>query len=501
MEGTRRMNILRTALFSGALCLPVLCSQPLSAQQADPSSSDRVGKPDPGTDRVRGSRKQSGRSKSAKDPLGGRVAVGSSVPGFTQLQAVRPDGSEVALADLVPDEGHLVIVTGCLTCPKFLISHREVEAIAHDYRSSEHPVAFVYLYKSLAHPENGGWIQPFTIEERLAQVRAAAVELQTKIPFVCDPMDNRISSALGGSPNSAYVLHSDGVIDYVSGWADGPSLRTELTSIVGATEEISTADQIGVPAFTRPYRNTGTVVPRVDVPGTMTALQTRTGESKEPFYVKLRVEADSQALRGRPGKLYVGFHLDPVHDVHWNNLVDPPVFTITAPEGVEISPTTGSGPKVEVATDSDPREFLLDVAAWPAGSELTFDVRYFACSDKEGWCKPIEQSYVVRLERDRSAGMASGRWDRPGEQRTRGAKGRPDDASTLARMDADGDGRIARTEAPGRLQDRFGMFDTDGDGFISGPELERLQQRMSERPRGGEGRGGRGGRGGGRGSG
>ena len=43
------------------------------------------------------------------------------------------------LADLIPDEGHLVVVTGCLTCAKFLMSHRDVEAVAHDYRSSTHP--------------------------------------------------------------------------------------------------------------------------------------------------------------------------------------------------------------------------------------------------------------------------------------------------------------------------------------------------------------------------
>ena len=47
------------------------------------------------------------------------------------------------LADLIPDEGHLVVVTGCLTCPRFLMSHRDVEAVAHDYRSSTHPERYV----------------------------------------------------------------------------------------------------------------------------------------------------------------------------------------------------------------------------------------------------------------------------------------------------------------------------------------------------------------------
>ena len=47
-------------------------------------------------------------------------------------------------------------------------------------------------------------------------------------------------------------------------------------------------------------------------------------------------------------------------------------------------------------------------------------------------------------------------------------------------------------EAPGRMKERFGDLDTDGDGFIDEAEMEALMQRF---------RGGRGGRGGGEGRG
>ena len=500
-----------------SLAVPFLFEMPLVAQSdgakppaATPDSGEDRGFA-PGEGRGRGQMRPQDRGRGqgrnqGRDPLSGRVNAGDMIKGFDTMPVHRTDGTTTTLSELVPEDGHLVIVTGCLTCPKFLISHRDVEAIAHDHRSSGNPVAFVYVYKSLAHPENGGWIQSFNLEERLAQVKAAEAQLKTKVPFVCDPMDNSVSTALGGSPNAAYVVQGDGEIDYVSGWAVGTELRDALTRIVGATESVSTPESIGVPGFTRPYRNTGTVVPRVEVAGTMHGLKTVPAESKEPHYVKLRVEADPGVLEGRTGRLYVGFHLDPVHDVHWNNLVDPVAFTITAPEGVTLSQTSGAAPKVEPATDSDPREFLLDVTSWPAGKDIEFEVRYFACSDKEGWCKPVSQNYVVSLTRDRAAGMAQGRWDRSGGRGGGGdaQRGRGGD-DPLAVMDANGDGKIELDEAPERMKERFAMYDTDGDGAIAGEELEKLRERMAERRgsgRGGQGgRGGRGGRGGGGGGG
>ena len=41
------------------------------------------------------------------------------------------------------------------------------------------------------------------------------------------------------------------------------------------------------------------------------------------------------------GRLYLGFHLDPYHAAHWNNLTEPLKFTIEAPETVELSQSVG----------------------------------------------------------------------------------------------------------------------------------------------------------------
>lgn len=485
----------RMMLSVAALAVPVL----LIPIEATAQGQDRDGRRGrdmerPGSlDRPRqGQSRGQGRNQ-GQDPLGGRVKVGSTVPGFTDLVGVEPDGSKAELAELVPEDGKLVIVTGCLTCPKFLISYRDIEAVAHDYRSAGANVAFVYLYKSLAHPENGGWIQPFTLEERLAQVKAAQEQLKNKVPFICDGMDNDISTALGGSPNSAYIVDGDGRIVFVSGWAEGSQVRDELAKVFGPTDTISTPESIGVPRFERPYRNTGTVVPRVEVSGTMQGLKTEPAKSDEPHYVKLRAEVEPSVMQDGSGRMYLGFHLDPVHDVHWNNLVDPVSWSMTLPEGVEITPDGGAGPRVEAQTDNDPREFLLDITSWPQGEEIRVTVRYFACSKKDGWCKPVEQVYTVSLERDRYAGMAQNRWRRGGGDRGGNRGGGAGDM--LARMDKDGDGRIARSEATGPMESRFEVFDVDGDGFIGEDELATLRERMQQRQRGGQ-RGRGGGRGG-----
>jgi len=227
----------------------------------------------------------------------------------------------------------------------------------------------------------------------------------------------------------------------------------------------------------------------------MIALKTEPKKSEEHFYVKLRAEVDPSVLQGQDGKLYVGFHLDPVHGVHWNNLVDPVKFTLKAPEGVEITPAKGAGPRVEPATDSDPREFLLDVTNWPSGTPIEFDVMYYACSEKEGWCKPVTQSYVVSLERDRAAGMAQGRWNRGGQRQRggrggdrgmdRGQGGGQDAAQMISRMDRDGDGKIALDEAPQGVQQRFEMFDANGDGYLDITEFEMMIERRRQREGGG----------------
>src|SRR5690606_27373570 len=76
-----------------------------------------------------------------------------------------------------------------------------------------------------------------------------------------------------------------------------------------------------------------------------------------PFFAKLRVEVDANLLTRGEGRLYVGFHLDPFHNAHWNNLTEPLSFQIENVEGVEIDRWQAASDKRSAASDTDPREF------------------------------------------------------------------------------------------------------------------------------------------------
>ena len=55
-----------------------------------------------------------------------------------------------------------------------------------------------------------------------------------------------------------------------------------------------------------------------------------------PSSAKLRIEADPGVISGGDGSLYVGFPLDPLYEVHWNNLAPQPEFAFTVvPDRVE----------------------------------------------------------------------------------------------------------------------------------------------------------------------
>lgn len=144
------------------------------------------------------------------------------------------------------------------------------------------------------------------------------------------------------------------------------------------------------------------IVPGVRRPAGMVPLKVVPGKQKRPvpFYARLRAEVDRPFLTRGQGRLYLGFHLDPLYAVHWNNRVRPLEFRLETAEGVRVTPSRGSGPKVEQPADKDPREFLLDIAATGQGRPMRLTVRYFACDDADTFCIPVTQRYMVHLEPD-----------------------------------------------------------------------------------------------------
>ena len=304
-----------------------------------------------------------------------------------------------------------MLVFGCLTCPVFLRSYPGVEAAARDY--ADRGVQFYYVYKTLAHPENHGYVEPLTLDERLKHIEDAQSVLGTEVTWLCDTLKNEVKHALGNAPNSAFVLDKAGVIVHMQSWFDEEELRTTLDDRVGAPEQRTSHEALRLPEVQR-VGGGERVLPRLQVPSNLVAVHVRPQPPLEDHYAKLRAEVTPEVLSSGSGKLYLAFHLDPVLDVHWNNLTEPLRVTLAASEGMIVSPATKVAPRVDVDTDTTPREFLIDLRNTKAGSTITVDVHYFACSDSAGWCREMKQRYIVSLERDDDMGRVIGRRSMPG---------------------------------------------------------------------------------------
>ena len=344
-----------------------------------------------------------------------------------------------------------------------------MEALFADYAPKG--VRFYYLYKALAHPELNGYVKPITLKERLLHVREAQRVLGSKITWICDTMANDAKHALGNRPNSEFVIDPEGIIVRMRPWSSPDQLRADLEELVGPVENPTTVSDLDLPETKRPEAAPRGVVPRVQAPGMMVPVKLLPRPGKTPHYAKLRAEVTADFFRDGKGTLYLGFHMDPIYGVHWNNLVDPIQFELTPPEGIVLSPTSGTGPKVDAESDADPREFLVEVESASSTGPIELTVRYFACNSDEGWCLPVTQQVEIVLERDRDGGSArrpggaGGQRERPAGQRSM--------AERIRSRDRDGDGKLSRDEMPEQMARRFDAMDRDGDGTIDEAELTR----------------------------
>jgi hypothetical protein len=278
-----------------------------------------------------------------------------------------------------------------------------LEAIHRDY--SPRGVRFYYVYKSLAHPEKNGYVQPFTIEERLNHIQEAKQRLGVKIPWLCDTMGNDLVHALGSAPNSEFIVDPDGNVVRKRAWSNPVALRRDLEELMGAVENPTKPKDLGLKFDLQTASAESKVIERIKVPRGLLPIVVEPlfDARKTPFYVKLRADADADLLKEGTGKLYLGFHIDPLYDFHWNNLTKPIHLRIDAAESTVV-PESLDGPKVEVQADVDPREFLVDVESWDGGQPLRLTVEYFACNDEKGICVAVKQEYRVHAQFDPDSG-------------------------------------------------------------------------------------------------
>ena len=360
-----------------------------------------------------------------------------------------------------------------------------METVQRDYAPKG--VKFYYIYKALAHPEQNGYVTPLTQKERLMHVAEAKKQLGTKFQWICDTMDNELKHALGDAPNSEFIVDPQGKIVKSRSWSDPDQLRRDLAELVGEVTPATTVADIGMKPLSPPETAARGVVPRVELPGRMSAVVVKAvDDGSQPYYVKLRAEVDESFNRSGEGKLYLGFFLDPLYKVHWNNKVAPLQYEIEAGGSVEVSPAKGRGPEVEQAADADPREFLLEAKA-DANAKFRVKVKYFACDDAATFCKPVTQVYEVTLTRDRDGGSRRSFGSRgprgPGAGRPQAGRPRPQRGNREAmarqmfrRFDRNGDGKLQKDELP--PGNRFlPRADANGDGVITLEELLKRARR------------------------
>lgn len=341
-----------------------------------------------------------------------------------------------------------------------------LEAVHRDYKSKG--VKFFFIYKALAHPELAGdYVQPFTKEERLAHARQAEKQLGATIPWIVDAMDNRLKHALGNRPNSEFLIDPEGRIVRKRAWSHPAEVRKDLEELVGPVERITREEDVKLniePPLKAPAARGA--VPRLQRPRTVAiVMEPKSEERGLPFFAKLRAEATDELVSNGAGKLYLGFHLDPFHNAHWNNLTRPLSFKLDVPEGAKFEQTSGVAPKVQAISDTDPREFLLDVKAWPKDQPLRLTVNYAACVGEET-CHQVKQEYVLHRRRDPDAGAARGEgagfWDRD------------EFAKQQLAGDRDKDGKLSRAEVRGLVLPHFDAFDTNKDGLLEFEELKAV---------------------------
>ena len=180
--------------------------------------------------------------------------------------------------------------------------------------------------------------------------------------------------------------------------------RTALQKFVGSTETKTDVSSLNLPEIIGKSSPVEGVVPRVIVGKHLLPIKVIPKIDSTPFYVKLRAEADDDLMETGSGKMYLGFHLDPLKHVHWNNLAAPVKYELRESGVTTFTPAIGIGPQIEQPSDIDPREFLVVVKNWNTEKPIELTLKYFACDEDDKWCIPVTQFYDIHLERDPLAG-------------------------------------------------------------------------------------------------
>ncbi len=387
------------------------------------------------------------------------------------------EGASGRLYDQMKETAFSVIVLGDLTDPEFIKNYRNIEALANDYASAS--VRFVYLYRALTHPENNGYIEPFNPLERARQAQLAHSLLKTRPDWFCDGMDNAVLSDLTAAHPTHNVLICDArAEEYFTGKVSEEILiRKALADLVGPAPTQTTASRYPSPRIPAKELAPPNLFDRIHFNPTkeiFSALKTEPQHSAEPCYAKLRAEADEKLLESGNGRLYLGFHLDPLYKMQWDDRAEAPSYRLVTSTGI-VSPSVDSAEEIRIEEyDNEPREFMVTARQLDLSKPLMLQVSYTVCAPDQNKSIPVTQRYIIHLETDPVAGAAFRRQiPHTDPKRTKRRYFMP---GALRSLDSNGDGRLSRGELSGNLWSRFPEIDTDHDGYLSAQEYNAYRR-------------------------
>ena len=332
--------------------------------------------------------------------------------------------------------------------------------------------------------------------------------LATEVPWLCDSMANDLKHALGNRPNSEFIVDPDGKLVVAREWSNPASLRADLEKLVGKVLNPTKIADLNMSPPPEPKRAPTGLVPRLELPTQLNAAivkPAQTPTDSKPHYVKLRAELGRDSL-------YLGFYLDPLYKVHWNNEAPPMKCELIPPAGISLSKTEVKAEKFGHPADADPREFLLEFSG-NSSEPIRAKLSYFACDDDETFCNRVEQEYLIYLQRDPDGGRRFGNRSGRGRGPRASRGGNPFPAnSRLPRGQSDrrpgtnrqGTGRPGTSGVQGPALttranvDRFNqllarfplvrVLDSNNDGELSGAEQEIAARSLLRLDRNGDGK-------------
>ncbi len=388
---------------------------------------------------------------------------------LADVQVYSPQHEQTALQSIVAHKPYTLLVLGDLTDPVFIENYRNIEAIASDFKGLN--VQCFYIYRALTHPENNGYLRPYIHQERARQVQQAQNLLMTDQTWLYDCMDNQTLNALtDGNDESVFIYSSDGGEWFRGSLVDAQSIRSALAQLVGQPSTKAEPGRFHSPRIPAKDLGKPDLLDRVHFnpdSETFSPLRITPQASRTPFYAKLRAEGDRNLLETGNGRLYIGFHVDPLYRMKWDNSADPLEYEIQSPVGL-VGPSTGEAPEIRIqAHDIEPREFVLNARQLDLSKPLQLRVRYTVYSTDLDKSIEVTQLYAIHIEKDPYGGKVFRRQiahtDPPRRDRT------PVPAA-LRHLDGNRDGRLSRAELTGNLWSRFPDMDTNRDGYLSEEE-------------------------------